>query len=181
MRLLCLDLATKVGWACHSPGSALPVSYGVIALPQTDDGDIGRFLARFRDWLGHAIEDMGPTEIMFESPILSKTTSIAALRKLYSLAGIAELVAWDYELPIREATLSAIRTHFIGVRWAPDEIKGPTIRRKWLKKKLIAECRARGFHVADDNDADALALLSYGISLKHHGFRLEAATAGAAA
>lgn len=179
MRILALDIATATGWACgsHDP---VPVTHGVLNLPKTKE-DIGRFLSAWREWLGHAIEQMAPTEIMFESPILTEVKNITTLRKLYSLAGIAELVALDYGLPISEANLSSIRTHFVGMRWAPKEITGKEARRKWIKARTVSECRRRGFRVASDDDADALALLSFALSLKHPGFVLQAVTEKAAA
>lgn len=178
MRLLALDLATATGWACGTFDR--PVSHGVFKAPKTGQ-DIGRFLAYFRKWLGEAIEQMGPTEILFESPILTGIKNLTTLRKLYSLAGVAELVAFDYELPIAEANLSSIRVHFVGMRCAPKAILGKEKRRQWIKARTVAECRKRGFRVADDNDADALALMSYGLSLKQKGFTLQAVTERVAA
>lgn len=177
MRILCLDLATSLGWACGGPDR--PISHGVIKLPKTGE-DIGRFLAAYREWLGHAIEEMAPTEIIFEAPILLGLTSITTLRKLYSLAGVTELVAFDYELPVREANLTDIRKHFIGVTRAPKEIVKER-RRQWMKDRIVGECRGRGFDVAGDDDADAIAILSYGISLKHPSFVLQAVTEARAA
>lgn len=142
-------------------------------MPKTGE-DIGRFLGHFRKWLGEAIEEMAPTEIMFESPILLGLTNITTLRKLYSLAGVTELVAFDYELPVREAGLSDIRKHFIGLTRAPKDIAGRAERQRFLKDRTIAECRRRGFRVASDDDADALALLSYALTLKKPGFVLQA-------
>lgn len=173
MRLLSLDLSTHTGWSC---GSLLPqpVTHGVLHLPKTGE-DIGRFLSAFREWLGHAIEELNPTGIIFESPILPDTTGLPVLRKLYGLAGVAEMIAADYKVPIEEANLNDIRKHFVGTTRAPKEIPKDK-RRKWLKDKTIAECHRRGFRVIDDNDADSLALLSYALTLKQPGFVLQAVT-----
>jgi crossover junction endodeoxyribonuclease RuvC len=174
MRLLCLDLATRVGWACGSLENTPPVAYGVVDLPPHTGRERGRYLATFRNWLDAAIKSMAPTGILFESPILTPKTTVATVSKLWCLSGIAELVAWDHELQCEEADLGSIRQHFIGMRKAPVEIRKQD-RRGWLKYRIISECRSRGFHVADDNDADALALLSYGLCLKRPGFDLRAA------
>lgn len=172
MRLLCLDLASRLGWSCGTL-LAQPVSHGVMQLPKTGE-DIGRFLTAFRDWLGHAVEELAPTEILFESPILPNTTGLAVLRKLYGLAGVAEMVALDYSIPIREANLNDIRKHFIGTARAPKQIKLKELRRRWLKDETVEQCHKRGFRVVDDNDADSLALLSYALCLKQPGFFLQA-------
>lgn len=164
MRVLALDLSSSTGWACGSDAGT-PVSHGVIKMPKTGE-DIGRYLRAFRDWLGHAIEDLAPTEIVFEAPILRGENGIAALRKLYSLSGLTELVSLDYGLPVREANLTQIRNHFIGVCRAPADIKSRDRRRQWLKAKVVAKARELGFRVAGDDDADAIALLDYYLSLK---------------
>lgn len=174
MRILALDLATATGWACGSL-EPLPIIHGVLKLPKTGE-DIGRFLYAFREWLGHAIEETAPTEIIFESPILRGENGIAALRKLYSLAGVTEMIALDYKIPVSEANLTSIRQFFIGTARAPKEIIGKEKRRQWLKAKTVAEGRRRGFRVVDDNDGDALALLAFALSLKHPGFVLQAVT-----
>lgn len=179
MRALCLDLASRVGFAVGGPLCGV-VAHGSVQLPKTGE-DVGKFLAHFRQWLGQAIERYGPTEIMFEMPILPETTALATARKLYSLCGITELVALDYRIPIREANLSNIRMHFIGCARAPKEIRIKEIRRRWLKDRTVAECRSRGFKVADDDEADALAVLSFAISLVDKGYDMRAAAARAAA
>lgn len=166
-RVLALDLATKTGWACGST-EGTPVSHGVVAMPKTGE-DIGKFLAVFEGWLLTAIDEMGPDEVVFESPILPEQTAIATLRKLYSLAGVTELVVTrlierGQNMQTREAALGDIRQHFIGIRQAPKDIRGSEARRKWMKAKVIAECRKRGFNVAGDDDADAIALLSLRLS-----------------
>jgi hypothetical protein len=170
MRLLCLDLATRIGWACGTLDRT-PIAHGVVNLPAHTGRERGRYLAAFRNWLDTAIKTMAPTGILLESPILTPKTNVAAVSKLWCLAGIAELVAWDHELQCEEADLGNIRLHFIGVRRAPDHIRKKD-RRAWLKYTIVTECRSRGFQVADDNDADALALLSYGLWLKNSDFRL---------
>lgn len=172
MRVLALDLATKLGWACGS-AEGTPVSHGVIALPKTGE-DCGRFGYAFREWLGHAIEELAPSEIIYESPVMfSKTTSLQAARKLYGLAFLTELVCLDYKVPVSEANLSDIRKHFIGIVRAPLSVPKDK-RRQWIKGKIIAACRERGFKVAGDDDADAIALLDYALAVKKPSHAMKA-------
>lgn len=178
MRTLALDLATSTGFACG--GYDAPISHGILRLPRTGE-DLGRFLSAFREWLGHAIEEMAPTDIIFEMPILPAAMSLMAVRKLNGLCGVAELVALDYKISIREANLLDIRKHFIGVTRAPKTITTPELRRRWLKDLTVEQCRKRGFRVAGDDDADAIALLSYALQLKRPNFFLQAVTEKAAA
>ena len=171
-RVLALDLATLTGWACGAT-EGTPVSHGVCAMPKTGE-DLGRYLAHFRDWLNLAIDEMEPGEIIFESPILRGATTIATLRKLYSLAGVTELVARDRRILVTEAQIDTIRLHFIRTNRAPRDIKDAKVRRMWLKAKTIAECKARGFSCTDDNEADAIALLSLRLSQLSAGYSLKA-------
>lgn len=177
MRVLALDLATATGWAVGSPHGGR-VSHGVIRMPKTGE-DIGRFLAHFRDWLGPAIEELAPEEIVYEMPILPTTTSLQTVRKLNGLCGQAEVTARDYKVLCTEANLDDIRNHFIGMARAPKEIgrglskeKKREVRRRWMKDRTITECHMRGFKVAGDDDADALALLSYRLTLLNKDYRL---------
>lgn len=169
--VLALDLATVTGFACGSTDGT-PVSHGVVAIPKTGE-DIGRFLAHFRDWLNAALDDMGPDEIVFESPILPDTINLKTARKLYSLAGVAEMVAHDRKIRVSEANLNDIRGHFIGIKQAPRDVP-KSKRRQWIKDKIIAECRKRGFRVSGDDDADAIALLDLRLSQLSKDYSLRA-------
>lgn len=172
VRVLALDLATNTGWACGST-EGTPVSHGICAMPKTGE-DIGWFLSHFRAWLLEAIDEMEPDQIVFEMPIMPEKTSIATLRKLYSLAGVTELVARDRKILVTEANLNEIRGHFIGIKQAPKDVPKDK-RRKWIKDKVIAECRKRGFSVSGDDDADALALLSLRLSQLSKDYSLNGA------
>jgi hypothetical protein len=170
MRVLALDLATICGWAFGSPNGSR-IEYGSFKLPSTDH-DIGRFLIAFDDWLDKIIERFAPDEIIFESPVLPAKTTLPVLRKLYGLAGQTEIIARRNKIPCREASISAIRWKFIGVRFAPKSIRDKRIRRIWVKEATMRECRRRGFRVSDDNQADALALLNLRLAQRVKGFRL---------
>lgn len=170
MRVLALDLSSSTGWACGSTQGGR-VSHGVLKLPKTGE-EIGRFLAHFRTWLGHAIEEWAPGEIIYEMPILPSTTSLATVRKLNGLCGQAEVTALDYKVLVTEANLDDIRRHFIGVARAPKHITEKAERRAWLKQRAIAEARSRGFNVAGDDDAEALALLSLRLTQLNKDYRL---------
>ena len=160
MRILALDLATKFGWACGSPGGD-PYTFGSVQLPKGTGDDLGRFLQPYRDWLNIALDEMEPTEIVYESPILPPTTNIATVRKLSSLTGVTELVARDRGgPPVREADMQSVRLHFVGVARAPKQVP-KKLRRQWIKDKIVATCLARGFKVTDDDQGDAVALLDY--------------------
>lgn len=163
MRILCFDLATRIGWA-WAEDKAAPV-HGVHRLPSTGD-DLGRFLHAARQWIDGKITEVEPHLIVYESPILRMATQLATLRKLYSLASIAELVAIDRCVKVEEAALGKIRTNFLGAGNCPRESVA-------IKRAIVHRCRERGWHPQDDNDADALALLDYARAIKIDGWAHE--------
>ena len=168
MRTLCLDLATQFGFAVGDQCGV--VAHGSHKLPSTGN-DIGAFLYSYQSWLSSAISRWEPGEIVFESPVLPANTQLNTLRKLYSLCGVTELIAGNRQIPVREANLSSIRLHFVGVARAPKAIPAKE-RRQWIKDAVMLECRKRGFRPADDNAGDALALFSYTLAQKDRRFRM---------
>lgn len=181
MKTAFLDLATITGF-CVGDETRVE-EHGSFRLPSTGS-DIGAFLHAYRQWLVFGVNRWKPNEIVFESPILPGTTNLHTCRKLYGLTGFTELIARDHAIPCREANLTDIRGHFIGVPRAPKHVKcGPACkrkrcghckaaRRKWIKETTITACRNLGFRPDDDNDADALAGFSFVLSTRVRGFVL---------
>lgn len=168
MRLLCLDLATFLGFAFGDDAGVQ--AHGSHRLPSTGE-DIGSFLNAYWAWLDPAISRWQPEEIVFESPILPGTTNLATCRKLYSLAAVTEMMAQNRHIRCREANLMDIRRHFIGACRAPKDVPAKE-RRAWIKDVTVTMCRKRGFRPADDNAADALALFSFAMSKRDPNFEL---------
>jgi hypothetical protein len=168
MRLLVLDLSTFTGF-CFGTEAGV-IEHGTNALPKTGD-DIGWFLNAHWCWLDSTISRFLPEEIAFESPILPGTTNLNTCRKLYGLCGVTEMIARNRRITCTEANLMDIRRHFIGCARAPKDVAAKD-RRTWMKDSTVTMCRRRGFRPADDNDADALALFSYVMSLRSQGFEL---------
>lgn len=167
-RLLVLDLATVVGFAVGTERGI--EDHGCHRLPSTGT-DIAAFLKAYRAWLTSMIQRHLPNEVVFEMPILPSVTNLATLRKLYSLAGLTELITKDLGSRVSEANLMDIRRHFIGTARAPKEIPKPD-RRQWMKDEITTACRARGFRPGSDDAADAIALFSYFMSCRVPGFVL---------
>lgn len=181
MSIMCLDLASTFGFAI---GDAAGVqAHGSFALPSTG-ANYGLFLKHYRRWLEAAIEKYQPKEICYESPILSPTTSIHTLRKLYSMGPRTEEIAQEHGLITSEANLTHIRVHFVGHARAPKTVvckagcrakqcgRCRAERRKWIKDTTITTCRRAGLRPEDDNDADALALFSFVMSTRVPNFEL---------
>ena len=71
---------------------------------------------------------------------------------LYGLPAVIGMTAYQNSIfDIRKATTRDVRMHFIGQN--PKGHIG--------KKLVMRQCRAMGWEVADDNEADSLAVWSY--------------------
>lgn len=157
MRILALDLASKLGFAFGSAAEGV-LGSGSHKLPVTGE-NVGQFLHAYCVWLHDKISETSAGEVIFEMPVLPNLgkTSLVTLRKLYSLCGVTELLAHERQIACTEANLSDIRSHALGKGNVPR-------KRDLVKPAIIAWCRARGWTVRDDNQADALALLSFRLS-----------------
>lgn len=158
LRLLCLDLATVSGWAAGPP-SATP-AFGSFRI---HGSELGRFMAEFVEHLERVFALTRPTLIVFEAPIIrQKHSSLATVRKLTGLACMTEVFAHAKEIPVREAGGDEITRALLGRARFPGG-------RKEKKAATVSACKALGFAVRDDNEADAVALWLYAAGMLDAG------------
>jgi len=143
--LLALDLGTTTGWALRAP--AMPITSGTVSFRpgRFEGGGIG-FL-RFRSWLQELHERTdGLDLVLFEEVRAHRGTAAAHLYGGF----LAHLTAWceERDVPYEGVPVGTIKRHVAG--------KGNA-----SKDEVVAAMRARGFEPADDNEADALALLDW--------------------
>ena len=87
----------------------------------------------------------------------------------YSLFGLADMACYllnkKHGNKIDFAVISAgqWRSLFLGAEKAPPGLVKHQ-RRKWLKDKAITACHSRGWIVEDNDAADALGILTFGVS-----------------
>jgi len=142
--ILALDPGTVTGWALHEPGK--PVLSGTATFrPGRFEGGGMRWV-RFRRWLLQVDRSVagGLGELVFEE-VRRHLGSDAA--HIYG-GFVAEITAFCEErgIPYRGIPVGTVKRHATGRGNAP-------------KGEVIAAMRRRGFDPADDNEADALALL----------------------
>jgi len=148
VKILALDLATTIGWAFWAPGR-VPV-HGTRTLPSCD---VGPFLDKFERFLSDKITDHSPDLAVIEYPAMPfGKSSVAGCIKLYSLYGLAEQICWRRDVKTLAPRRQEAVKHFAGIG-----LRHPTV-----KAAIIARCSDLGMKTSDDNDADALALLSLG-------------------
>ena len=141
--LLALDLGTTTGWALH--GADGLITSGTMSFrPSRFDGGGMRYL-RFTNWLGELQRLSGPIAAIWFEEVRRHAGTDAA----HVFGGLmASLTSWAElrGIPYQGVPVGTIKKHATGKGNAP-------------KQAMIAAARARGFSPADDNEADAIAIL----------------------
>jgi len=148
--LLALDLGTTTGWALRGADGTI-VSGTVSFRPSRYDGGGMRYL-RFRSWLDQFAEDAGGIGAIHYEEVRSHAGTDAA----HVFGGLlATLTAWaeQHSIAYQGTPVGTIKRHVTG-------------RGNAGKDAVIAAVCARGFAPADDNEADALAILLWAIDTR---------------
>jgi hypothetical protein len=149
--ILALDLGTTTGWAL-SGYDGLITSGTASFRPGRFDGGGMRYL-RFTNWLTEIDRLSGPVETIWFEEVRRHTGTDAA----HVYGGLmATLTSWAElrGVPYQGVPVGTIKKHATG-RGNADKLA------------MIAAARARGFSPADDNEADAIAILLW--AMETHG------------
>lgn len=139
--ILALDLGTTMGWALRNAGV---IQHGFISFKgHRYEGGGMRYL-RFGRWLSEVATSAEVSAVYFEE--VRRHAGVDAAHVYGGL--LATLTAWceSRDIPYQGVPVGTIKRHATG--------KGNA-----SKEQVIAAMRALGHPVADDNEADALALL----------------------
>ena len=145
--ILALDLGTTAGWALRSASGEI-LSGTVSFRPSRYDGGGVRYL-RFRGWLDSMAQNAGRIGLVHYEEIRKHVSTDSS----HVYGGLlATLTAWceHHDIAYQGVPVGTIK-RFIAGKGNAD------------KAAVIAAIRARGFHPADDNEADALAILLWAI------------------
>lgn len=145
--ILTLDIGTKTGWALRSV-DGLITSGAASFKPGRYDGGGMRYL-RFANWLGELDRLSGPIAAIWFEEVRRHAGTDAA----HVYGGLmATLTAWAEMrgVPYQGVPVGTIKRHATG--------KGNA-----NKDAMIAAAKARGFSPADDNEADAIAILFWAL------------------
>lgn len=137
--ILCLDLGTQTGWALYAQGKV--VSGTRCFKPSRWEGGGMRYLKFRREFLSSF---RSVREVWFEE--VRRHEGVDAAHVYGGL--MATLTAWceEYTIPYSGIGVGVIKKHITG--------KGNA-----NKEAVITAIKAKGFEPADDNEADALAIL----------------------
>jgi hypothetical protein len=168
--ILALDIAACTGWALDADdidASDNP-QFGSVKFP----GSLGFRLLALEGWLTRFMTDRKVRTLAVEMPIPAMgNTTMENQLWAYGAHAIVRKVAAHKRVPVMVVAVQTWRVFFCGYAKAP--FKNPDTgeimagrenankRRKWIKDKTIAACRAKGWDPQDDNAADALGLLGY--------------------
>jgi hypothetical protein len=145
--ILALDFGTTTGWAMRD-GTGLITSGTVSFRPSRYDGGGIRYL-RFRSWLDGFAAHAGPLEAVHFEEVRRHVGTDAA----HVFGGLlATLSAWCEQRGVayQGVPVGTIKRFIAG--------KGNA-----HKEAVIAAVRTRGFTPADDNEADAIAILLWAV------------------
>lgn len=148
--ILALDLGTTTGWAIRAY-DGLITSGTVSFRPGRFDGGGMRYL-RFTNWLTEIDRLSGPVAAIWFEEVRRHAGTDAS----HIYGGLmATLTAWAElrGVPYEGVPVGTIKRHAAG--------KGNAD-----KVAMVAAVRARGFSPADDNEADAIAILLWAIETK---------------
>lgn len=148
--LLALDLGTTTGWALASRDGSI-TSGSASFKPQRFEGGGMRFL-RFKRWLTEIKQTSNGIDAVYFEEVRRHLGVDAA----HAYGGfMAHLTAWceHHHIPYQGIPVGTIKKHATG-------------RGNASKDEMLAAARALGHSPADDNEADALALLDYARKLE---------------
>ena len=151
--ILALDLGTTTGWALASRDRSITSGSQSFKLQRFEGGGM-RFL-RFKRWLTDIKQcNDGIDQVVFEE--VRRHVGVDAAHAYGGFMG--QLTAWceHHQIPYQGIPVGTIKKHATG--------KGNA-----SKDEMVASVRARGHAPADDNEADAIALLHLAIEMATEG------------
>jgi hypothetical protein len=153
--ILALDLGQRTGWAVRNRDGAIASGVHEFRPGRFEGG--GMIWLRFRAWLQEIDETSGSVGVVVFEEVRRHAGTAAG----HAYGGyLAHLTAWAEanRIPYQGVPVGTIKRHIAG--------KGNAD-----KQAVIAAVEALGFHPADDNEADALALLLWALEHRAGGSR----------
>lgn len=145
VNVLALDLATKCGWAYATRDGKQ--RSGTERFAPGKSG--GQRWVHMRQWLSETAREMGGVQVVYFEDVKRHVSNLSA-RAYFGYLAIVEAWCATNNVPMVGVGVGTIKKAFTG--------KGNA-----TKEDMIAEAERRGIRVTDDNEADALAILAYGV------------------
>lgn len=189
MHKLTLDPATHFGWCLLLDDSHLPkeeqrpvgqrLSYGTWDLTKDEDGNKCTRRGQYAWNLWHCFNALmrrhevegEDVQIILEGESYGSQKSEAGRRMAAMWLSVLEMMCERKGLPYPTvAPIDSWRMYFIDCTMAPKEVgaglkdaQRAEERRKWLKARVMAECKKRNLKPQNDNEADALGIMYWSL------------------
>lgn len=151
--LLALDLATVTGYAYLKSLEDTPIS-GACRMVSVDKSGAGFFIC-FEKFIDELITRFNPHTIVLEAPFIGAMRNLNVARRLIGFTILTEMAAVKHSVPrVREVAHGSVKKFFTGNGHAS-------------KEDMIFKCQQKGWDPQDDNEADALAILCFSVSVIH--------------
>jgi crossover junction endodeoxyribonuclease RuvC len=147
MNVLALDLGTRTGWALHVRGGK--ISGGTVNCAPGVHAPGQRWI-NFRNHLADMKRAAGEIQVVYFEDVKNHNGTRAA--HVYG-GFLAQLELWA---AVNNVALAPVGVGQIKLGWTGSG--------RADKAQMIAEAKRRGFAPVDDNHADALAILAYGLN-----------------
>lgn len=154
MSYLALDLSSRTGWAHWHPWMSRP-EFGVLPLARRDKGNVGPDMEKLRAFLSERHKAFPIKIVFYEGPIKLPTDTLPWLRFIYAIAGQVDWWAHKINIQCREVAIDDWRMHFLGFKKGGREL---------LKAAAMDACNRRGWKPQNDDEAEALGVLDYGLA-----------------
>lgn len=146
--ILALDLATKTGWAVLNPGEWRTPESGVQKFELSRGESPGMRFLRFRRWLEEVVRLYSPAVIVYEQS--------------HHRGGAATEIAVGFSTRVQEVAAMLGAEH-VAVHSATLKKHATGSGRAGKEEMIVAATGRWGYEPQDDNEGDALCLLSYAI------------------
>jgi Holliday junction resolvasome RuvABC endonuclease subunit len=161
--ILAFDCATQTGW-CAGDGSDLPI-LGTVKMPEGAETE--EFLDFWDRWLTRQLNEIQPTRVIFEAPILQGISNMNTTEKLTGLSNFLGVQCYRRKIPVEKAMPTQVKKYLTGDG-------------KAQKPDMIAVARRCGVSPKNYDEADAFGawLLAIAYHAKEHQPRWDRAIFG---
>lgn len=150
------------GWALGSDHPDTTPQWGCDDLSQagTNEGLMYHLAAKRVRWL---IEH-GAQKVFFEKPIKMRHDNIHDDLCKFGLVATILHVCYEHKVSAAWVDQKQWRPRFLGISKPPPGLTEQAVRRKWYKEAAMQQCLARNWLVDNDNAAEALGILDFGLA-----------------
>lgn len=159
------------GWATGPADPTAVPRWGTIVGSDYGDDD-QRMMADLAKDLRGLFDKYQPEAIFFEQIVIDQRhVNLPITYAQFAVAATILFVAMEYGIPAEMVIISEWRKRFLGRSNMPKHAGKRGQGREWLKEAAKIECARRGWLTDSDHEAEALAILDFGLAAKSTAYR----------